>query len=121
MPITTTRRWWISVVVGVAVATAVLGIVPLPNDWPRLPTEPEEAKALFRAYSAAVQTSRSSSVPVTAVTYDVILHDRSPDEIQVVFVPRPYVVHLVHGEPPEEINVVLRRSSGAVLRVYFGE
>lgn len=115
------RKRALRIVLALSCLTLAALALPWPDDWRSFFANRQHARAIFGAYRAAVRTPRSSSVPITGVTYTVIIHDRSRDEIEVSFLPRQFVTDLVSGEPPEEINVILHRRSNTVRLVYFGE
>lgn len=56
---------------------------------------------------------------MAAVTYHVIVHDRSQQEVAVSFLPRDYVIYLASGETPETVTVIVRRGTNKVVRVYL--
>jgi len=105
----------------IALVALVTLALPFPKDCESLLKEAEYRRAFVAAYRIALRSSRSSGVPLNGLCYTALIRRSSPDDIEVVFLPRLVVQRIAYPRDPEEIHVILRRPKMRTVRFYFGE
>lgn len=99
----------------------ILVLFPHPASWGQILSDGSYPRAVVRAYGIALRVPRVSRVPLTGLTYEVLVYNASREEIEVVFLPREFVLGLTRGDAPDEIHIVIRRRTLTLSRVYLGE